>query len=162
MLCLEQSIIQLMLCLEQSIIQLRLCSNLYFLKFSGHWKKFKTSLHFFVHAITICKTLCNLHNEVNNNPLMPIGSYMTYENWPMNWPDFAASSRLACTQQTHCGMHAAIFSHTQMITQAGSLVYVQAESGHDRAHEEICGPTDHFQQYWNGYGRQRIKRSRWV
>ena len=54
-------------------------------------------------------------------------------------PDSAASprpSRLACTQQTHCGMHASIISHTQMIMRAGSLVYVRVESGHDRAGEE--------------------------
>ena len=63
------------------------------------------------------------------------------------------TARLACTQQTHCGMHASIFSHTQMTTRAGSLVYVRVESGRDRAHKEICGPTDHFQQFWNGYGR---------
>ena len=26
-----------------------------------------------------------------NNPFTPIGSPVTHENWPMNWPDFAAS-----------------------------------------------------------------------
>ena len=41
----------------------------------------------------------------------------------------AGASRLAGTQQTHCGMH--IFSHTQMTTRAGSLVYVRVESGCD-------------------------------
>ena len=44
----------------------------------------------------------------------------------------AGASRLACTQQTHCGMHTSIFSHTQMTTQAGSLVYVRVESGRER------------------------------
>ena len=31
----------------------------------------------------------------------------------------AGSARLACTQQTHCGMHASVFSHTQTTTRAG-------------------------------------------
>ena len=44
----------------------------------------------------------------------------------------AGASRLACTQQTHCGMHTLIFSHTQMTTRAGSLVYVRVESGRER------------------------------
>ena len=46
----------------------------------------------------------------------------------MNWTVFqrvAGVSRLACMQQTHYGMHALIFSHTQMTTRAGSLVYVR-------------------------------------
>ena len=47
--------------------------------------------------------------------------------------------RLACTQQTRCGMHASIFLHTQMITRAGSLVYVQIKSGHKRGSEDISG-----------------------
>ena len=42
---------------------------------------------------------------------------------------FAGAFWLACTQQTHCGMHASIFLHTQIITRAGSLVYVRVESG---------------------------------
>ena len=32
----------------------------------------------------------------------------------------AGASRLACTQQTHCGMHASIFSHTRMTTRANN------------------------------------------
>jgi hypothetical protein len=43
----------------------------------------------------------------------------------------AGASRLACTQQTHCGMHTSFFSHTQMTTRAGSLVYVRVESGRE-------------------------------
>ena len=27
----------------------------------------------------------------------------------------------------------------------------------DRPREEICGPANHFQQFWNGYGRKRVK-----
>ena len=45
----------------------------------------------------------------------------------------AGASQLVCTQQTHCGMHTSIFSHTQMTTQAGSRVYVRVESGRERA-----------------------------
>ena len=70
------------------------------------------------------------------NPLTPIGSPVTHENLPTNWPNFAASPALLgwpATQQTHCGMHTSIFSHTQMTTRAGSLVYVRVESGRERA-----------------------------
>ena len=45
----------------------------------------------------------------------------------------AGASRLACTQQTHCGMHTSIFSPTQDTTRAGSLDYVRVESGRERA-----------------------------
>ena len=59
--------------------------------------------------------LNNTSTSGNINPLTPIGSPVTHENWPMNWPDFATSpARLGwpATQQTHCGigMHASIFS----------------------------------------------------
>ena len=33
----------------------------------------------------------------------------------------------------------------------------RAVMSHDRAGKDICGPTDHFQQFWNSYGRQRVK-----
>ena len=68
----------------------------------------------------------------------------------------AGSARLACTQQTDCGMHASIFSHTRTTTRAGSLVYVRVESGRDRAREENMQTYRSFQQFWNGYGRQRV------
>ena len=68
----------------------------------------------------------------------------------------AGLSRQACMQQTHSGMHASIISHTQFTTRAGSLVYIWVGSGGDQTGEDICGPTDHFQQFWNGYGRQRV------
>ena len=68
--------------------------------------------------------------------------------------------QLACMQQTHCGLHASIFLHTQMTTRAGSLflapmiildfhqniglhtgtrvnVFVQVESSRNRASEYI-------------------------
>ena len=76
------------------------------------------------------------------NPLRPIGSPVTHESWPMNWPNFAASPahRPVCTQQTHCGTYASIFSHIQMTTRAGSL---RVESGRDRPGEDISGPTEY-------------------
>ena len=93
------------------------------------------------------------------NPLMPIVSPVTHMNWPMNWSEFtcvACASRLACTRQTHFGVHASLLSHTQTTTRDGSLVYVQVESGRDRADEDISGPTDQFQLFWNCYERQRV------
>ena len=33
----------------------------------------------------------NASSILLNNPLRPIGSPVTHVNWPMNWPDFAAS-----------------------------------------------------------------------
>ena len=74
------------------------------------------------------------------NPSRRIGSPVTQENWRTDlWIErispalfnFASTIRqhysagqlvLACTQQTHCGMHASIFLHTRMTTWAGSLV----------------------------------------
>ena len=75
----------------------------------------------------------------------------------MNSPDFAALP-VRFGWPAHCGMHASIFyilSITRMITQAGSLVYVRVENGHDRARKDISAPTDLFQQFLflNGYGR---------
>ena len=84
------------------------------------------------------------------NPLTTIGTYLSHRELTFELTRFrrvAGAARLACTQQTHCGMHASIFSHTQTTTRAGSLVYAQVESGRDAAREEICGPTDYFQQF---------------
>ena len=39
-----------------------------------------------------------------------------------------------------------------------SLVYARVESGRDRAREEIRGPTDRFQQFWNGSRREKGKQ----
>ena len=36
----------------------------------------------------------NVRFESMFNPLTPIGSPVTHENWPMNWPNFAASPAL--------------------------------------------------------------------
>ena len=90
------------------------------------------------------------------NPLTPIGSPVTHVNWPMKWPDFAASPAHLGWPARSRHMHASIFSHTRMTTRAGSLVYVRVKSGHSRAHEDISGPTDHFQLFWNCYGSQRV------
>ena len=47
------------------------------------------------------------------NPLRPIGSPVTHENWPMNWPNFAASPALrgwsACNRHHAACIHR--FSH---------------------------------------------------
>ena len=54
----------------------------------------------------------NMHSTFNN-PLRPIGSPVTHESWPMNWPDFAASparvGRPARSRHTLACMHR--FSH---------------------------------------------------
>ena len=53
------------------------------------------------------------------NPLRPIGSPVTHENWPMNWPDFATSPALlgwpARNRHTAACMHR--FSHILMTTE---------------------------------------------
>ena len=106
---------------------------------------------------TSVKGLYNASSIMLNNPLTPIGSPVTHENWLINWPDFATSpARLGWSARNrhNGGMHASIFSHTQTTTRAGSLVYVRVGSGSYRAGEDICGPTDHFQQFRNGYGRK--------
>ena len=108
------------------------------------------------------------HAQASINLFRTLGSYLTHENWPLNWPNFAAWPLLpgwpahsrhtvACMHRfSHIGMHASIFSHTRTTTWAGSLVYVRVESGRDRPSEEIWGSTDHFQQFWNGYGSERV------
>ena len=53
-------------------------------------------------------------------------------------------------------MHAWIFSHTPTTTRAGSLVYVRVGSGQFRAGQDICGPTDHFQWFWDDCGHKRV------
>ena len=69
-------------------------------------------------------------------------------------------------QQTHCGMHASIFSHIWTTRGAGTLVYVRVGSGRFLAGEDICGATDHFQRFWSGCGRKRViqllRRSCWI
>ena len=84
------------------------------------------------------------------NPLRPIGSPVTHENLPTNCPNFAASSRLACTQQTHCGMHTSIFSHTQMTTRAGSPSQERSRTS----------TKDNFQQFMNGCRPQGL--TKWI
>ena len=55
------------------------------------------------------------------NPLTTVWRICLNENSPSNRNDFP---RLAFTQQTHCSMHAPIFSHTQMTPGTGSLINV--------------------------------------
>ena len=64
----------------------------------------------------VMKGLYNALSIMLYNPLTAIESYTTHENSPTNTPYFATIAGafwLACTQQTHCGMHASIFSHSQ-------------------------------------------------
>ena len=58
-----------------------------------------------------------------DNPLRPIGSPVTHESWPINWPNFAASPARVGQPARSRRTHALIFSHIQMTTRAGSLVY---------------------------------------
>ena len=76
-------------------------------------------------------------------------SELTYEL--ARYRRVAGASRLACTQQTL--WHASIFSHTHMITRAAVWFMSKVENDCDRTGKDICGPTDNFQQFWNGYGR---------
>ena len=76
----------------------------------------------------------------------------------MNWP---GASRLACTQQTHCSMHALIFSHTQIPSRLPGLCPSEERS---RSSTRINGPTDPFQLFRNRYGRRKVNSavSCWV
>ena len=62
---------------------------------------------------TVLKGLYNASSIMPNNPLRPIGSPVTHENWPLNWPDFAASPARLCwparSRHTVACMHR--FSH---------------------------------------------------
>ena len=73
-------------------------------------------------------------------------------------------------QRVLAGLHAADtlrharidFFHTlrRPTTGAGSLVYAPPPSwewSRSQAGEDICGPTDHFQRFWKGCGRKRVK-----
>ena len=48
------------------------------------------------------------------------------------------------------------FSHTQMFTRVRSLIYVQVGSSRYRAGEDISGPNDYFQRFWNGHRHKRV------
>ena len=41
-----------------------------------------------------CKLIIDFQAWISLNPLTPIGSPVTHDNWPMNWPNFAASPAL--------------------------------------------------------------------
>ena len=106
----------------------------------------------------LCETASSI---VLNNPLTPIGSNSTEENSPRNSPDFAASpARWAVLHATDTLRHACIDFFTYSDDQ-GSLVYVWVWSGWFLAGEDICGATYHFQRFWNGCGRKRVKWIPW-
>ena len=54
----------------------------------------KTSRFQFISLNFFVTLACSLTQSCQHNPLRPIGSPVTHENWPMNWPDFAASPAL--------------------------------------------------------------------
>ena len=72
-------------------------------------------------SIRTVSWLSRIHRHFN--PFTTIGHELT------RFRRVAGGSHLACTQQTHCGMHASIFSHTQTTTRAGSLGHARVESG---------------------------------
>ena len=78
------------------------------------------------------------------NLLTPIESNLTHENSPRNSPNFAVSPALfgwpAHSRHTMACMHR-LFLHTQMTTQASSLVYVRVGSGRYQAGEDMSGHT---------------------
>ena len=82
--------------------------------------------------------------------------------WPtrtLNWPDFAATpTRLrwpARSRHTVTCMH--WFSHILRQSPV-PVVWFMSEWRAVTIEQarKICGSTDHFQQFWNGYGRQRV------
>ena len=82
--------------------------------------------------------------------------------WPTRidlWTDLILPRGRCCSAGLHTAdtlWHACIdfLTYSDDHRQSG---YVRVESGRDRPREEICGSTDHFQQFWNGYGHQRVK-----
>ena len=100
--------------------------------------------------LPVLRGYINASSIILYNPLRPIGSpgdprELTYKL--TRFRRIADACWSACTQQTHCGMHASIFSHIQMTTRAGSLVHVRVESSHDQPGKDISGPTDPFQLF---------------
>ena len=96
------------------------------------------------------------------NPLTTVETYLSHENWPMNWPDFTASPAHldGPTRNRHTVAYMYRFAHILKWPPELAVWFMsewRAVTSHDRAGKDICGPTDHFQQFWNGYGRQRVK-----
>ena len=111
--------------------------TLYIFNFQNYCSSSPTSFQFT--SVSIRKKLITLLSPWDEN----VPQEFTYEL--TRFRHIAGAFQLACTQQTHCSIHPL------------SLVYVQVESGRVRAREEISGSTDHFQQFWNGYGRKKLK-----
>ena len=61
----------------------------------------------------VWRSWCLIEDEMDVNPFTSVGSYLTHENWPLNWPDFAAWPTLPCwpahSRHTVACMHR--FSH---------------------------------------------------
>ena len=58
------------------------------------------------HFLPLNNTQCFLVN-----PLRPIGSPVTHENWPTNWPEFAASPTLFGWPACNCNRHTVACMH---------------------------------------------------
>ena len=95
------------------------------------------------------------------NPLTSIGNNSSQENSPRNSPDFATwPARLswpACSKHTAACMHR-FFHIFGRPGEPAVWLYVRVGSGRFLAGEDICGATDHFQRFWSGCGRKRVKR----
>ena len=95
------------------------------------------------------------------NPFTSVGSYLTHQNWPLNWPDFAAWPTLpswpAHSKHTVACMHR--FSHILLRVSPEPAVWFMSEWRAVRIDHarKICGSTDHFQPFWNGYGREGVR-----
>ena len=104
--------------------------------------------------------LYNASSIMLNNPFDVKGMFSSHENWPLNWPDFAASLALlgwpACSWHTVACMH--WFSHILRRPPEPAVWFMSQWRAVTIEHaRKIGGPTDHFQQFWNGYGHQRVK-----
>ena len=69
----------------------------------------------------------------------------------------AGKSRLACTQQTHCGMHASISSHIPPSRQSGLCPSRERSLASRQGYKRTY--TDQFQHFWNGYGSQIVNKN---
>ena len=90
---------------------------------------------------------------------MSVGSYMIHENWPLNRLDFATWPTLpswpAHSRHTVAYMHR--FSHILSVSPEPAVWFMSGWRAVRIDHErKICGSTDHFQQFWNGYGSERV------
>ena len=60
------------------------------------------------------------------------------------------------------GLHAALrhacIDFFTYLDDQGGLVYVRVGSSRFLAGEDMCGATDHFQRFWNDWGRKRVNQ----